>query len=147
LLKYRAVQMFHGLARSSGEMIGFSATWSSFAAAAPILRFWRTSEPPTTEQYLFPGLTVLVLTVAGLVVARRDRRFWFYAAAAVLMALLCAGPAANPRSIAVLWHPYTWLAQLPGYSGLRVPARFFMFAALCLAVAAGLAFDAIVRRI
>ena len=33
----------------------------------------------------------------------------------------------------------SWLALLPGYDGLRVPARFAMLAALCLSIAAGLA--------
>ena len=36
--------------------------------------------------------------------------------------------------------------MLPGFSGLRVPTRFYMLAVLCLAVAAGLAFAAVERR-
>jgi hypothetical protein len=146
LLKYRAVQALHGFSRSRQEMAGFSATLGSFASASPMLRFWHTGEPPTTEQYLFPGVTALALTIAGIAIGRRDRRLWFYVCAAAFMALMCTGPAAGSRPIALLWHPYTWLAALPGYSGLRVPSRFFMFAALCLAVAAGLAFDAIRAR-
>jgi hypothetical protein len=49
--------------------------------------------------------------------------------------------------MAALWHPYTLLAALPGFSGLRVPSRFFMLAMLCLAVAAGLAVAALERRL
>ena len=36
--------------------------------------------------------------------------------------------------------PYAWLMELPGYSSIRVPARFGMLFILCLAVAAGCAF-------
>ena len=35
--------------------------------------------------------------------------------------------------------PYRSLMVLPGYAELRVPARFWMLAVLCLSVAAGLA--------
>ena len=61
------------------------------------------------------------------------------------MALFSTGPAPE-HSIAALLQPYTWLTWLPGYSGVRVPARFFMLAVLCLAVAAGLALDALRAR-
>ncbi len=145
LLKYRAVQGAQGLTRTTGEMAMFSANLGAFASAHPLLRFWHTAEPSTTEDYLFPGVTMVLLVVCGAIAARRDRRFGFYAGAAILMALLCAGPAQHARDL--LWHPYTLLMWLPGYSGLRVPSRFFMLAVLCLAVAAGLAFDAIDKRL
>lgn len=145
LLMYRTVQGAMGLTRTSGEMAMFSATLNAFTSAHPIMRFWHTAEPPTTEHYLFPGITVPLIVLCGLSVARRDRRFWFYVAAAVLMTLLCLGPASGAGN--VLWHPYSLLAWLPGYGGLRVPARFFMLAVLCLAVAAGLACDAIETRL
>jgi len=146
LLKYRSVQDTQGLGRTPGEMAMYSARLASFASADPILRFWHTAPPATTEQYLFPGITVVTLVVMGAAVAWRDRRFVFYTSAAVLMMLLCAGPAPE-HSIAALWQPYTWLTLLPGYGGLRVPSRFFMLAALCLAAAAGLAFDALAQRL
>jgi hypothetical protein len=142
LLKYRAVQETNGLTRTPGEMVMYSARLTSFASAHPMMRFWHTPPPITTEQYLFPGVTGVLVVAAGAIFARRDRRFTFYVLAALLMTVLCAGPAPE-HSIAALWRPYTWLAWLPGYSGLRVPSRFFMLAVLCLAVAAGLAFDAI----
>jgi hypothetical protein len=146
LLKYREVQAAHGLTRTPGEMVLFSARLSSFASAHPMMRFWHTAPPITTEQYLFPGVTAAITVAAGACFARRDRRFVFYVLAAVLMTLLCAGPAPE-HSTAALWRPYTWLTWLPGYSGLRVPSRFFMLTALCLSVAAGLSFDAIQRRL
>jgi hypothetical protein len=147
LLKYYSVQSALGLSRRTGEMIAYSARPEHFFSAIPLLRFWHTRPPLTTEHYLFPGVTALALTVAGLVVARRDRRFQFYALAAVLMTALAAGPASRPFSIELLWHPYSLLAWLPGFNGLRVPARFFMLAVLCLAIAAGLSLDALARRL
>ena len=146
LLEYYFVHRAQGLSRNLGEMTAYSARPESFLSATPILRFWRTPPPFTTEQYLFPGLTALALVIAGLSIAWRDGRYRFYALATVLMVLLSAGPAPALLSIETLWHPYTWLAALPGFSGLRVPTRFFMLAALCLAVAAGLSFAAIERR-
>ena len=147
LLEYRSVQAALGLSRSADEMAGYSAALSSFVSATPMLRFWHTAEPTSTEQYLFPGVTALALALGGLVYAGRDRRYWFYAAAAALMAWLCAGPAVGAGAIGALTHPYTWLGWLPGYQGLRVPSRFFMLAALCLAIAGALAFDAVAGRL
>jgi hypothetical protein len=56
------------------------------------------------------------------------------------MGALALGPA-PPQSSVTRWvRPYTLLAPLPGFSALRVPARFAMLASLCLGTAAGLAF-------
>lgn len=146
LLEYYRVHRSEGLSRNVAEMAGYSARPESFLSATPLLRFWNTPPPMTTEQYLFPGITALALVIAGLAVARKDGRYRFYGLAALLMVMLSAGPAASLVSIETLWHPYTFLATLPGFSGLRVPTRFFMLAVLCLAVAAGLSFAAIESR-
>jgi hypothetical protein len=146
LLHYRAVHEAQGLARTVGEMRAYSAYPGAFLSATPILRFWHTAEPRTTEQYLFPGVTAVALLIAGLFVARRDRRFQFYAGAALLMTALSFGPADAAGSPSVLWHPYSWLAWLPGFNGLRVPTRMFMLAVLCLAIAAGIAFAHLRQR-
>jgi hypothetical protein len=63
----------------------------------------------------------------------------FYTAAALMMWMLALGPAREEAGVSALWHPYTILAMLPGFDGLRVPARFAMLATLCIAVAGGLA--------
>jgi len=139
LLKYLQVQRQLGLQRNRAEMIGFSADWSSFLSATPILRFWHTLVPRNTEGYLFPGLTIVVLVILAAAASFRSRVFWFYLVAALVTAGLCFGPAATAGSIAALWHPYEWLMWLPGFSGLRVPARFFLLTTMCLCVAAGLA--------
>jgi hypothetical protein len=159
LIKYVAVQRGLRLVRTAGEMVMFSARPGSFLNASGMLAFWPSSPTLTTEEFLFPGLTPIVLVTLGatsMVWARRRGRdacsrnrttwstFGFYAVAAVLMWALTLGPA-TPDS--VIWlRPYTLLTYLPGFDGLRVPARFAMLATLCAAVAAGVAFSMIAPR-
>ena len=147
LLKYDSVQKGLGLVRSRGQMHGFSATLAAFSNTSPLLRFWRLSAGRNDEDVLFPGFTgVAVIAIAAVLVRWRGhaaRRFVFYAAAAALMTWMAFGPAAEPPSIHSLWRAYEWIAWLPGFSGLRVPARFFMLATLCLAVASGLGIAAL----
>jgi hypothetical protein len=138
LLHYHQVQQRLGLVRARGEMLFYSAQLRDFLSAAPTLLFWKTAPPATTEAYLFPGMTVVLLVAAAIVTRLRGRTFWFYTGAAVIAAWLCLGPSAGGSVLGVLTHPYELLLRLPGFSGIRVPARFFMIAAFCLAVAAGL---------
>ena len=128
----------------------FSAHWTSFLNAGPLLRFWPSREAVTQEDFLFPGVTGLIAILACVALAWRQlqgltRAFIFYVAAAAIMAWLAFGPSPAETPAAAFWHAYSWLAWLPGFSGLRVPARFFMLTTLCLAVAVGLAVAAIVR--
>ncbi len=146
LLEYLRVQTHLGLERNRAEMVLFSADWGSFVTATPMLRFWHTSVPPTTEGFLFPGLTVAVLITLAAATRLRTRAFVFYVAAAILTAWLCFGPADTPSSIATLWHPYEWLMWLPGFGGLRVPARFYLLTTLCLSIAGGLALAHLAAR-
>ncbi len=58
---------------------------------------------------------------------------------AVLAALLAFGPVIHVSGHAVAAGPYAWLvAFVPGFDGVRVPARFFMVMALALAALAGI---------
>ena len=143
LWKYYAVQQALGVGRTRGEMQMFSATLASFWNSSALLRFWPGGGGQTQEDFLFPGATALLAIAAAISFHRwrgaAARSFFFYVSAAVLMAWLAFGPAAERQSIAALWRPYEWIAWMPGFNGLRVPARFFMLATLCLAVAAGLA--------
>jgi hypothetical protein len=148
LLAYARVQQRLGLTRTPGDMANFSATSNAFLHASGLLRFWPTTPTATTEGFLFPGIASIALVAAASVAAvrRRPRQtpagvaLGFYAGAALLMWVLAFGPA-PPGGGAIAWlRPYTALAWLPGFSGLRVPARFAMLATLCIAVASGLAF-------
>ncbi len=149
LLKYHEVHEQMGLSRSVTAIRVFSASAASFFHAAPMLRFWREGPVLTHEQYLFTGLMVVVLAAIGLLLAfyprtRRDllanrAPIVFYSLATLLMCVLALGPGGKGFEPPSPFRPYTWLLVLPGYNGLRVPARFYMVGSLCLAIAASLA--------
>ena len=64
----------------------------------------------------------------------------FYAFAAFAMWLFALGPDPTIFDERALYQaPYGWLMRLPAFSGLRVPARFWMLAIACLAPIAALA--------
>ena len=92
------------------------------------------------------SIAVLLFAAAGLLhpsvrtAWRRRSAITFYALAAVVMWLFSLGPAPTMMDRPIVDKaPYAWLMMLPGVDGVRVPARFWMLAALCLSVAAGLA--------
>jgi hypothetical protein len=106
---------------------------------------WRLSMTSFAKPLFFGSglLAVALLSDARVRAAwRRRSTLFFYAAAAVAMALFALGPVARafgegfwPRA------PYFWLMELPGLHALRVPARFGTLFVLCLGQAAALAFS------
>ena len=76
---------------------------------------------------------------------RRHSTFAFYGVAAFLLFVLALGPEPKLLGRDFMSHSlYGALMGLPGYDGLRVPARFWMLATICIAVLAGLAFARLV---
>jgi len=149
ILQYWRVHNLLGLARPRSEIVRFSADWGSFLNPPQMLAVWPVRPVPTIEDFLFPGVTMIAIVVIALLLlpfcrsgpgpARPALRF--YVVAAVFMAALTFGPA-PPDTGPIRWvRPYEWLLLLPGYSGVRVPVRFAMVMALCLAVAGGVAFE------
>ena len=216
----------YGLRRGIDEIVSFSADVASVLKAPDNLRVWgwlNVVDHP--ESQLFPGLTLIVLIVAGLVIGwrraareevgrlkiarvfiliavlfcaiaaspfyfgpwkvdiggvrllsvgtphkplsvgvlflliaaamhpsvrtawRRRSTLAFYVLAAVAMWLLSLGPAPTLLNRPIIYKaPYAWLMLLPGVDGIRVPARFWMLAALCLSVAGGLAIRQVTAR-
>ena len=114
LLEYRHVHSALGLGRQAGEIARFSASAASFTHASPMLRFWPTTAVPTQEDYLFPGVTALLLIVlagVGAVWKRlaseltpaapqqpAARVFAFYVVASVAMWACALGQAWTPVS-------------------------------------------------
>ena len=149
LLKYREVHERLGLTRTVAEIREFSAVPASFLHAPPLMKFWRESAAGGAEQQLFAGVTVVLLACAGLVLLLAGRAgrsvgagrttILFYAAATILMWALALGPGGEGQDPASSYHPYAWLLSMPGFTGLRVPARFAMVGTLCLAMSACLA--------
>jgi hypothetical protein len=149
LLKFREIHERLGLVRKVAEIREFSATPASFLHAAPLMKFWREGAAHNYEQYLFTGVTIVVLALAGLflllgrntrgpVVAGRAP-IVFYATGALMMSVLALGPGGEGQDPASLYRPYSWLLALPGFNGLRVSSRFAMVGTLCLAMSASLA--------
>jgi F5/8 type C domain-containing protein len=69
----------------------------------------------------------------------------FYAGTTIVVMGLACGPVLAYHSKVLLDPtPYRWLMRMPGFSGLRVPARFWMMGTMCLGVAGGLAFARLV---
>jgi hypothetical protein len=147
LLKYIDVHASLGLVRSVEEIRLFSADVLSIARPPRMLAFWTAPEIWLGEAYLFPGITSCLLIVIAALAFRgrwrgaigRRSPLIFYSAMSVLFFLLTLGPAEPGHPLQALTHPYSLLMLLPGYDGLRVPARFAMLEALTLAVAGGLA--------
>ena len=151
LLKYRRVHSELGLGRQWGEMLLFSADPGAFLRMPENLAFWPYVSTKTQEGLLFPGVTAVALVVLVAAVTARwaamrsavsnRSPLLFYAVATILMWWLALGPGPERPSLqAILSRPYSLLAFLPGFSGLRVPARFAMLATLTLSIAAALAF-------
>jgi hypothetical protein len=98
------------------------------------------------EQSLFPGFAIVALAALGVAVsvvkAQRERRrvALFYLSGALLMWVFALGPEIHWFDVPVpLKHtPYSLLLDLPGSHSIRVPARAWLLATLCLAVCAGL---------
>jgi F5/8 type C domain len=150
LLGYRAIQTSYGFKRSPVEIVNYSADVAGLWSAAPDSLLWRGLHGATvsSESEQFPGVAVVCLTVAAIAFARkrRDSRspVAFYALSAVLMWALSLGPVPRLNGTGVgIPGPYTLLALLPGFDGMRVPARLWMVAVLCLSVCAAYGIDGI----
>lgn len=128
LVGYRARQTAYALTRSVEEIKALSATPWSLAGISHYAVLWKGWLPDTFyEASLFPGFAIAALALAGAVTARH-RVVLFYLGAAAVMWTLTLGPDRGP---------YALLLQLPGAQTIRVPARAWFVATLCLAVCAG----------
>ncbi len=145
LLGYRTIQASYGFKRSPVEIVNYSADIAGLWSAPPDSLLWSwLNGGASSESQQFPGLTVVVLAgvAIALAVERRTARgtTTFYVLAAVGMWLLSLGPrpALHGGTLDVPG-PYALLAALPGFDGMRVPARLWMVAVVCLSACASLA--------
>ena len=101
-----------------------------------------------------PAAIAAALTAIGLALHPSVRAGWrrrsslaFYSLAAIAMWLFSLGPAPTYMGARALGRgPYAWLMLMPGVEGVRVPARFWVLATLCLAVAASVALGYVIAR-
>jgi hypothetical protein len=108
--------------------------------------YWRVLGLRVTMRHPWKGgVVAMVLGAALLAISPRARTllrgipgsaFGFFACSAALSALLTLGPVIDVGGIPTgLPTPYAALyAYVPGFDGLRVPARYAMLTACCLAV-------------
>jgi hypothetical protein len=148
LLGYRAIHERYGMKRSSVEIVYYSADMAGIVSASAESLMWSGLHAVREiEAEMFPGLTVVLLVIAGTWMLRRRKEesspqrsaFIFYTATALLMWLLTLGPRPSllGRPLGVSG-PYAVLMYLPGFDEMRVPARLWMLAVLCLSAASAL---------
>lgn len=140
------------------EVISYSADIWAFVTAPPSLRLWgeRLTLFPKPEGSGFPGLVILVFVAFGIgsVVLKRVRGkeptpalFGFSLAALAASAVLALGPQIEWHGRAIGSGPYLWLYQhVPGFTGVRVPARFLTITTLFAAMLAGIGAAAVTAR-
>lgn len=138
-------------------LIGIATVLSVIAAALPLFGPWQLDLPGVTisvTRISRPLSLALAFWCLALIASARVRAvlrsqsvLGFYIAATVAMWVFAFGPhpTFNGERV-VYWGPYRWLMLLPGFDGVRVPARFGMLASLTLAAAAGIAFARLVTR-
>ena len=101
------------------------------------------------EQTLFAGWIALAFGVVGTFSLIRDhavpRRAWIFPLLAVCGFLLSLGPE-PPLLGGSAFAPFAWLSSLPGFQGMRAPARFAAVTTLGLAGLAALGMSAVSRR-
>lgn len=129
------------------------------AASLPVFGAWKWAAGSRTlvsVAAMDKPLSIAALLILCAVVTTRPFRFvwsrrsvfWFYVFAAGAMLVLSFGPRPALAETPVLYRaPYAWLMELPGFSEVRVPARFGMLFALCVSVAAAAGFARLTARL
>ena len=150
---YHVRQSVYGLARLYDEIKEFGAPIVTVGAVAHQNLVWRHVLTTTQiESNLFPGLAIVFLSIVG--VAAHAGRAWqrrdpvvFYAISAFLMWLIALGPEPSWNGVSrVPYGPYRLLLLAPGVSAIRVPARAWLVAVLCVAVTAAAGAEVLLRR-
>lgn len=146
---YYVRQTAYGLVRSYNEIKANSADITALAGISHRALLWKDWLPSTYyETSLFPGFAIVALVLIGVVAHVRRKRpasparsgaAIFYLVGAIVMWLCALGP--EPQWFGVRstlkYGPYWLLLRLPGAQSIRVPARAWLPATLCLAVVAG----------
>jgi hypothetical protein len=131
-----------GTHRSLAEVIWFSADLEAWLTASPLLNLWGHLQTlAKAEGFLFPGVTVVVLALAGIVGGWRRARIAvvFGVLALTVSFWLSLGPQiqldTQPVNFPALYRPL-W-EYVPGFNAARVPSRFATITVLALALLAG----------
>ncbi|MEO5742371.1 MAG: discoidin domain-containing protein, partial [Vicinamibacterales bacterium] len=135
---YLEVRRIYGFRRGYRELVSFSASVESYFHVAEPVRLWGEwlAHDLSPERQLFPGFTALLLAGAGIVSGRRY--VWCYLTIAAVALFMSLGPEPSAWGSRILpFSPYLALARvLPGFDGLRVPARWSAVVLLGISVLA-----------
>jgi len=144
---YLTRQRAYAFVRSFDEIKSFGASIVALTGISHRAVLWRGVLPDRFhEASLFPGVCVAALVGLALVARGRGSRdpkaaassVAFYFVAAVVMWTLALGPEPTwAGGSSHLYGPYWLLQQFPGGQSIRVPARAWIVATLCLSVCAG----------
>ncbi len=139
-LAYYRLQQEHGFARTDLDLSGLSARWGDYFHVAAGAWNWRGVLPVGGgERELFHGFVVIGFAAVG-VAAVRSRAVATYALVAIAAVWLSMGTNGGPV--------YDWLFQhVPGFNGLRVPARFSSVVIVGLSVLAAAGFAWVLSRL
>jgi hypothetical protein len=140
---YPVARPYVGLRANPAEAAAFSADVEAYLVPPENTiagRLWRANvdaRPRSIygETTLFAGWIAIGLGVLGLVALFTDRRVpklaWIFPALAAAGFLLSLGPS-PPLLGGPALAPFGWLSSLPGFSGMRAPARFALVCMLGL---------------
>jgi hypothetical protein len=138
---YPFARHYVGLRSAPGETEAFSASLASYLIPPENTLaggWWKAHVdarpgPIWGEQTLFAGWIALATAAVGVAALLRDRslsrRAWVFPALAIAGFLLSLGPSPpllGGRTLA----PFAWMSALPGFEGMRAPARFAAVAML-----------------
>jgi hypothetical protein len=146
---YYVRQTAYAFMRSYTEIKANSADIAALAGISHRAVLWKDWLPSTNyEASLFPGFAIVALAVIGVIAHVRRKPLAspcrsgpviFYLLGAIAMWLFALGPEPQWHGVPSMlkYGPYWLLLRLPGAQSIRVPARAWLPATLCLAVAAG----------
>jgi hypothetical protein len=112
--------------------------WRLTIGGVRLLSIGRADKPFTLA--LIAGLALLLLLPRVRAAISRRSLLAFYLIAALILWVCALGPDPTVMDRRFIYQaPYGQLMRLPGFDGLRVPARFWTMTLACLSVVAGLA--------
>jgi hypothetical protein len=119
LLPYATVSKLYGMRRGPGEIWESSATLCDWLNPGVTNRFYRhfADTHINPERWIFPGALGIALSIAGIVLARRERR-----ALALALLWLLVGFAGS-LGFHMFFHRFLY-AHVPGFAAVRVPSRW-----------------------
>ena len=157
IYQYARARADYGQIRNAKEIEMGSADVRSYLVLRNFIGIWRwlpTAAWNDPERELFPGVVVVALAAVAVrhALRRRDERArWVavYGIVVVAAAAISFGPIVHAWDRSILRHaPYEWLHRVvPGWNGMRVPARFAIVAFLGLSALAAIGARALLDRV